>query len=127
TTGRLFQSTAPDAKLRSVSFKLVTADSQVSAWLRIEGVLDFRRVWRTSRGALILARSRQKAAKLTKVHDHADGGRLDNVEVPVKIGRSMSSLGTLKHGPQQPKPRNGPSKRNQLGLLARSTNAEASA
>ncbi|WP_237565085.1 hypothetical protein, partial [Burkholderia pseudomallei] len=42
---------------------------------RIEGVLDFRRVWRTSRGALILARSRQKAAKLTKVHDHADGGR----------------------------------------------------
>ncbi|WP_221078715.1 hypothetical protein, partial [Burkholderia pseudomallei] len=89
--------------------------------------MDFRRVWRTSRGALILARSRQKAAKLTKVHDHADGGRLDNVEVPVKIGRSMSSLGTLKHGPQQPKPRNGPSKRNQLGLLARSTNAEASA
>ncbi|WZV79349.1 hypothetical protein AAFM48_19675 [Burkholderia pseudomallei] len=118
----------PRRKLRSVSFKLVTADSQVSAWLRIEGVLIDVSGASSSCKALILARSRQKAAKLTKVHDHADGGRLDNVEVPVKIGRSMSSLGALKHGPQQPKPQNGPFQAEPaLGLLARSTNAEASA
>ncbi|MDN7674529.1 hypothetical protein QZM22_18860, partial [Burkholderia oklahomensis] len=79
-TGRLFQSTAPDAKPRSVSFKLVTADSQVSAWIRIGAISDFRRNWRTSDGALILASPRQKAAKLTKVHDRFDDGRFDNVE-----------------------------------------------
>ncbi|AOJ05913.1 hypothetical protein WS71_00150 [Burkholderia mayonis] len=50
-TGRLFQSTAPDAKPRSVSFKWVTADSQVSAWIRIGGVLIFEAI-----DALLMAR-----------------------------------------------------------------------